>query len=341
MNTVSIVVPVYNVAPYIDRCLQSIMRQTFPNIECILINDCGSDNSMDIVNNLIQHYKGPIVFKILHHDHNRGLSAARNTGINAATGDYLFFLDSDDEIKPDAISLFIQETQHHPELEMVIGNVTSVPHNDYYDLKITSSPFTILNNNNTVRLSLLYPQQVMPVMAWNKLIKLDFIKKHNLIFKEGIIHEDEHWIFFVVKYLKTVSFISDKTYIHYETSNSIMSTTSQIRRAECIMNILLDIIKSIDTPYSDLQLLRVLNQYFSFFNFAKETKNTRKVRLLIFYQLLLQHSYKAAFHFLIHKYRNRSVQELRFIILPQITQSLTIKYKDSSSTMPITFHKTN
>jgi glycosyltransferase involved in cell wall biosynthesis len=76
------------------------MRQTYEgDIECIVVDDCGTDGSMGIVNKLILEYNGPIMFKILHHTHNRGLSAARNTGISNASGDYLLFLDSDDSFQ--------------------------------------------------------------------------------------------------------------------------------------------------------------------------------------------------------------------------------------------------
>ena len=89
--TVSIIIPVYNVAEYIEKCLYSVIQQKTYNIECILVDDCGTDNSIEIAEKIINQYNGPISFKLLHHNHNRGLSAARNTGINIATGDYVFF----------------------------------------------------------------------------------------------------------------------------------------------------------------------------------------------------------------------------------------------------------
>ena len=90
--SISIIVPVYNVEPYVEECIHSVMRQTYTGpMECIVVDDCGTDNSMAVVEGLIANYKGPISFKVLHHKHNRGLSAARNTGMDAATGDYYFF----------------------------------------------------------------------------------------------------------------------------------------------------------------------------------------------------------------------------------------------------------
>lgn len=86
---VSIIIPVYNVAPYVEECIQSVLRQDYKNLEIIIIDDCGTDNSMELVEELVKNSSRDIV--ILKHDYNKGLSAARNTGIRRATGDYIFF----------------------------------------------------------------------------------------------------------------------------------------------------------------------------------------------------------------------------------------------------------
>ena len=102
---ISIVVPVYNVAPYVADCFRSIARQTWQGpLECVFVDDCGTDNSMSVVEHCIDDYSGPIDFRIVRHEHNRGLSAARNSGISAATGEYVYFLDSDDELSSDCIA---------------------------------------------------------------------------------------------------------------------------------------------------------------------------------------------------------------------------------------------
>ena len=80
---VSIIIPVYNVSAYIERCVKSVMSQTYSgDIECILVNDATPDDSIAIAEHLIADYNGPFQFLILSHDHNRGQSAARNTGID-------------------------------------------------------------------------------------------------------------------------------------------------------------------------------------------------------------------------------------------------------------------
>lgn len=106
LPTISVIIPVYNVEPYIAECLQSVMCQTYTGpLECILVDDCCKDNSIVIAEKLIADYKGPISFRILHHDHNRGLSASRNTGLEASSGEYVYFLDSDDFIETKTIEM--------------------------------------------------------------------------------------------------------------------------------------------------------------------------------------------------------------------------------------------
>lgn len=106
---ISIIIPVYQVSDYVERCIRSVMSQTFMGIECIIVDDATEDDSIKKCQQLIEEYnenlegKERIIFKILRHEKNRGLSAARNTGTKAAIGEYIFYLDSDDEITLDCM----------------------------------------------------------------------------------------------------------------------------------------------------------------------------------------------------------------------------------------------
>lgn len=98
---VSVIIPIYNVASYITDCLQSVINQTYTDLEVLLIDDCGTDDSIQIAERIVKEYKGPIHFRILYQDKNMGPSAARNKGIDVAKGEYISFIDSDDYITPD------------------------------------------------------------------------------------------------------------------------------------------------------------------------------------------------------------------------------------------------
>ncbi|NLJ82740.1 MAG: glycosyltransferase family 2 protein [Bacteroidales bacterium] len=213
---VSIIIPVYNVAPYIERCLLSVLNQTYNNIEIILIDDCGSDNSMKIAIELIKKYKAENKTKIIYHECNKGLSAARNSGINASTGEYIFFLDSDDELTQNCIEILIDSAIKY-KTDFVIGNYETLGGKSNNTLlRIPSS-----NIFSRDKILFLYQKSKWYEMAWNKLLKRNFILNNDLYFKEDLIHEDELWSFMLACSANSMSVINFKTYFYYIRTNSI------------------------------------------------------------------------------------------------------------------------
>jgi glycosyltransferase involved in cell wall biosynthesis len=124
---VSIIVPVYNVEKYINRCFNSIICQSYTNIECIFIDDCSPDNSYQILRQRINEYQGNIYFNVIRHSKNKGLSGARNTGTLASTGDYIYYLDSDDEITNNCIEILVNLANKYPGVEIIQGNTKTIP----------------------------------------------------------------------------------------------------------------------------------------------------------------------------------------------------------------------
>ena len=223
---VSIIIPVYNVSKYIKRCLQSVVEQTYQDIECILVDDCGNDNSIEIAQDFIDTYKGNISFSVLHHDQNRGLSAARNTAIKQATGDYVFFLDSDDAIPSYSIESLMTLAIKYPQADYIQGNIADEAGNTIkYSWKIAIPEYC--NKHENLEKYLL---SIVVNSAWNKVIKTSFLTSNKLYFPEGIIHEDLYWTFFVSKYAKAVGFVNKGTYTYYINENSIITNpTCQAR----------------------------------------------------------------------------------------------------------------
>ena len=227
---ISIIIPIYNVAPYVEQCLQSVAAQVYEGeMECLLIDDCGTDNSMSICDRFVERYNGPIQFRILHHDHNRGLSAARNTGIDAAQGNYLYFLDSDDWIYPECITLMMNRISNYPSSQLVFAGAVSSNGRleclDYINKKLPE--FT--DNRDWLQISM-SKRRFLGTTAWNKLISREFIIANNLSFVEGIIQEDEIWNFDILRHIKAASFVCNNTYFYNIRPNSIMrDATEDIR----------------------------------------------------------------------------------------------------------------
>lgn len=257
MIKVSIIIPVYNVNQYIKECLCSVISQTYEGeIECIVIDDCGTDNSITEVKRIINEYDGPIEFKILYHKHNRGLSAARNTGIKEATGDYLYFLDSDDSIIPECIELMVNTLKRYPQAELIqAGAISKCAGFNIEHSKI----FLEYTENSQWIKSAFLKRTVFPVTSWNKLIKKSFIIKYNLFFKEGIIHEDEHWNYYACKYLSSLAICKKNIYNYNIRSGSIMHSNNN-RSMESWLIILEDFINNIDNYCRDEQIKLIFDR---------------------------------------------------------------------------------
>ena len=166
---VSIIIPVYKVEAYIERCLTSVMCQTYHDsaIECIIVDDCSPDNSVTIARRLISSYHGNIDFKIIRNDKNCGLSVARNNGMKYATGKYIFFLDSDDHIKEDCLKSLLSVIDIHPNAEVIMGNSMNMKDNAPF-IHLKANDQLIIFDNSQL-LSAFY-MEIIPTMVWNSLI---------------------------------------------------------------------------------------------------------------------------------------------------------------------------
>lgn len=233
---ISIVLPVYNVAPYIIRCLRSVAAQSHVS-ECIIVNDCSTDNSKSLILDFISEYEGPIRFHIVDHNINRGLSAARNTGTRAVSKniDWVYYLDSDDELARDGIKTLYKLAARYPEAEMVCGNTLMLPDikaDKWRDIVHKKRLPSFIESNRIAQdyfFNVNYLRDWIPVNAWNKLIRVSFLREHNITFCEDLIHEDELWMFNILQHINKIAFSKDRTYVHYRTEGSITQSGQDIR----------------------------------------------------------------------------------------------------------------
>jgi glycosyltransferase involved in cell wall biosynthesis len=194
-------------------------------MECLIIDDCGQDNSVSIAEQFTNNYKGKIHFQILYHNHNRGLSAARNTGIDNAKGDWIYFLDSDDWIIPECIELMFECVKKHPNTDAVYAgtNVINGKHEwaDYenrYLPEYTEDQWWI----NTTLLK----RNVLGMTAWNKLFKRELIENNHLRFIEGLKHEDEVWNMQLSQIINSICILKKNTYFYLKRNNGIIGKQS-------------------------------------------------------------------------------------------------------------------
>ena len=233
MVSISIIIPIYNVEDYIRRCLESVMTQVYSSttVECILIDDCTPDRSFAIVEDMVSIYDGPISFVLLKHKENRGLSAARNTGILHAKGDYVFFMDSDDYIKPYCLQYFVDNQSKYEDVDMIVGNARNCKANnnlinDVHDARL-------MTNRDLIFQSML--QHKIYLYAWNKLIKRDVLMRHHIFFEEGILYEDQCWSYLLFSKASSILLLSQVTYVYEYNPNSIVHTTFTLGNAEKVI----------------------------------------------------------------------------------------------------------
>lgn len=243
-NLISIIIPVYNVSRYIERCISSVMGQTYSNIECILVDDASIDDSILKCQQMIDDYKGPIRFVILHHSQNKGASAARNTGIKAATGAYFFFLDSDDEITTDCIEELTKPLLAE-KYDLIVGNFEKIDkynHIVYKDL-LKVPHHTVLRNNDILHS---YQKNGWYAHAINKLYRAKLIHNNHVLFHEGIIHEDVLWSFNIACISKSLCSVNRNTYVYLKREDSVMNTRTIEKKTKASYEIVIEMGKLVN-----------------------------------------------------------------------------------------------
>ena len=181
---VSICVPIYNVEKYIERCAVSLLEQSYGDIEYLFVNDCTPDASVHILKETIERYpsrKNQV--KILHHDHNRGLSAVRNTAISNCSGDFVLHVDSDDYLEINAVEKLV-EKQKETNADIVSGQVFQISKNKNCILERPQ-----FNNHDDFVEDIIEPS--IRHSIWGRLIRRSLYIDNQIVAKEGVdIGED-------------------------------------------------------------------------------------------------------------------------------------------------------
>lgn len=220
----SIIIPVYNVAPYVEKCLRSCAEQDLSqeNYEIIVINDGTPDNSLEIVERVAKDYSNIII----HSQENQGLSAARNKGLSLAKGEYVWFVDSDDWIKTDCLKEITEKctTLSLDALGICAANVIDndvVKRFDHQVKGVISGKQALICGKMNVQ---------VPFTIYRRL----FLLENNLYMKIGIFHEDSEFTPRAYYHVKKVSFIDKVFYFIHQNPDSITRTPNPKKAFDCI-----------------------------------------------------------------------------------------------------------
>jgi len=217
MDLITLIVPIYNVEKYLNRCINSIINQSYTYLEIILIDDGSTDNCPEICE---EWKKKDNRIKVIHKT-NGGLSDARNAGLAISSGKYIAFIDSDDWVHKDyvwnlysaikknnadisACDIQIVYDSSNPDIDNSMPNISSYTPEEALETLISGCKFR--------------------AVAWNKLFHKNILRGE--WFKEGRYHEDEFFTYKILSKAKILSYVDSKLYYYYQRSGSIMNSIS-------------------------------------------------------------------------------------------------------------------
>jgi glycosyltransferase involved in cell wall biosynthesis len=212
---ISVIIPVYNVEQYLRECLDSVMTQSYNDYEVICINDGSTDGSMAVLKEYAEKYPKVSVID----QENKGLSAARNAGINAATGEYVFLLDSDDYLQPDSLDILAKNITDEDIICFNGRRYFEDGRTEEPDKGISAafdSGWDYYNQYALVNRKFHFVCTVL------RMYRRDFLKVNNLMFTEGIFHEDNLFTPIACYYAQKVKIIPDCLYVYRIREGSIM-----------------------------------------------------------------------------------------------------------------------
>lgn len=274
MIDISVIVPVYKVEKFIGRCVASVARQKGVTTELILVDDRGGDQSVAVAVETLTK-ANYVNVTILGHEKNRGLSAARNTGTDIASGKYVFYLDSDDWLASDDALLKLKDVAEKENVACVVGEYADCEAEGGKELQVPYKFATTSAVHGEDKVRSIYASKCIPVTAWNKLILRDFLQDNHLSFHEGILHEDSLWTFQLMALLPSICMVNTVTYCYAINPESIMNKMSaeKFSRRKDSSEIVLN------EMYNFLQEHNIKSTALT--NYIEETRNYMYLKLLV------------------------------------------------------------
>lgn len=225
MDLISVIVPVYGVEKYLNRCVESIVNQTYPNIEIILVDDGSPDNCPIICNEwAVKDSRIRVIHKL-----NGGLSDARNSGMAIATGELIGFVDSDDWIAPEMYEKLLSAI-HRDGSDIAACSVARVWESGSPDTMLTQCCNCVLGRDEAQAELLAENKLKQPV--WYKLYRRKNIQ--GIFFEKGRYHEDVFWSYQAIAEAQKISIIDYIGYFYWQRTNSIMGEGYSIKRLDAI-----------------------------------------------------------------------------------------------------------
>ena len=223
---VSIITPVYKVASFIERCAVSLFKQTYKDMEYVFVDDCSPDNSVEILKGVLKRYpERESQVKIISHLSNRGVAAARNTGLETVTGDYVYYVDADDWIEKDAIEQMVSLAQRNGSDIVAGGWYLTFSENE------RRMPMPVYPDVGSSLRAMLGGQ-----MRWNLwlfMIRRELYEQYNITYIEGQnVGEDMMVLVKLFAHANSISYLNKPVYHYVRMNNTSITQMSQLEQIE-------------------------------------------------------------------------------------------------------------
>lgn len=211
MPNISVILSAYNDEKTVKRCLESVFAQenTDMRIECLVVDDCSTDATLDIIRHEVGAYKGGISFRILRHKIHHGLSRTRNTGLDRAMGDYVMFVNATDVLRPGCMDVFMVNLMRYWDVDVIAGNVFNSVSGQNLFPNLTST-MALRGRGQVICQEMLANH--LYLFAWNKLIRRDLLMSLNARFDETMAYADIQWAFQVFSNVSSIALLPEVTY---------------------------------------------------------------------------------------------------------------------------------
>ena len=222
---ITVIIPVYKVEPYLDKCVQSVLGQTYENLEIILVDD-GSPDGCPAMCEAYARADGRV--RVVHKE-NGGLSSARNAGIDIAAGEYIGFVDADDHIQPDMYEKLLAALKETG-ADMSMCDVVYADTEDHLLQEIPPIPRETLTARQAYERAELAPDSWRYVVAWNKLYRRELFDR--VRYEEGRLHEDEFMVTALFRLCERIAVTPDTFYWDVRRAESIMTSPVTVRKLD-------------------------------------------------------------------------------------------------------------
>lgn len=269
MKKISIIVPVYNIENYIEKCIDSINKQDYSNYELLLIDDGAIDSSGKKCDELSRNNENIIVI----HKKNGGLSDARNAGIERATGEYIMFIDGDDFLYDDKCLSKIVKC-----IEETNADVIQYKMIYYYENKnkyVFNKDLILLNKNDGNCLKKLNESGQISVSACDKIIRSSLLKDNGILFEKGLLSEDVKWSYKLYLVTKSIQTLNENIYVYRQQRANSISTTRSMKNAHDLFNTIM---------------------YWKNYNYENENYRIQYMNLIAYWYLILRVNYKSSYY---------------------------------------------